>query len=42
VKKYLLVFNQKKAEALLPFCEVETDYSIKLEKDVKEKEKKVL
>jgi hypothetical protein len=36
------VFNQKKAEALPPLCEVETDYLIKLKKDVKEKEKEVL
>jgi hypothetical protein len=36
------VFNQKKAEALPPFCEVETDYLIKLEKNAKGKEKKVL
>jgi hypothetical protein len=36
------VFNQKKAKALLSFCGVETDYLIKLEKDAKEKEKKVL
>jgi hypothetical protein len=36
------VFNQKKAKALLPFCKVGTDYLIKLEKDAKEKKKKVL
>jgi hypothetical protein len=35
------VFDQKKAEALPPLCEVRTDYSIKLEKDAKRKEKKV-
>jgi hypothetical protein len=36
------VFDQKKAEALPPFYEVETDYLIELEKDAKGKEKKVL
>jgi hypothetical protein len=36
------VFDQKKAEALPPFCGVKTDYLIKLEKDVKGKEKEVL
>jgi hypothetical protein len=36
------MFDQKKAEALPPFCEVGTDYSIKLEKDAKGKKKKVL
>jgi hypothetical protein len=36
------VFNQKKAEALPPFYKVGTDYLIKLEKDAKEKKKKVL
>jgi hypothetical protein len=36
------MFNQKKTEALLPFCEVRTDYLIKLEKDAKKKEKEVL
>jgi hypothetical protein len=36
------VFNQKKAKALPPFCEVETDYLIKLKKDAKEKKKEVL
>jgi hypothetical protein len=36
------VFDQKKAEALSPLCEIGTDYLIKLEKDAKEKEKKVL
>jgi hypothetical protein len=36
------MFNQKKAKALPPFYKVETDYLIKLEKDAKEKEKKVL
>jgi hypothetical protein len=36
------VFNQKKAEALPPFCKVGTDYSIKLKKDIKEKEKEIL
>jgi hypothetical protein len=36
------MFNQKKAEALPPFYKVRTDYSIKLEKDAKEKEKEVL
>jgi hypothetical protein len=36
------VFNQKKAKALPPFCEVGIDYSIELEKDAKEKKKKVL
>jgi hypothetical protein len=36
------MFNQKKAEALLPFCEVKTDYLIKLKKDAKEKKKEVL
>jgi hypothetical protein len=36
------VFNQKKAEALPPFCEVGINYLIKLEKDAKEKKKKVL
>ena len=36
------MFNQKKAEALSPFCEVKIDYLIKLKKDAKEKEKKVL
>jgi hypothetical protein len=36
------VFNQKKAEALPPFCEVGTDYLIKLKKDVKRKKKEVL
>jgi hypothetical protein len=41
-KKHLLVFNQKKAEALPPLYEVETDYSIELEKDAKGKEKEVL
>jgi hypothetical protein len=41
-KKYLSVFDQKKAEALPSFCEVKTDYSIKLEKDAKEKKKEVL
>jgi hypothetical protein len=41
-KKHLPVFNQKKAKALLFFCEVRTDYLIKLEKDAKGKEKEVL
>jgi hypothetical protein len=36
------VFDQKKAEALPPLCGVETDHSIELEKDVKEKKKEVL
>jgi hypothetical protein len=36
------MFNQKKAEALPLFCEVGTDYLIKLEKDAKEKKKEVL
>jgi hypothetical protein len=36
------VFNQKKAKALPPLCEVRTDYLIKLEKDAKGKEKEVL
>jgi hypothetical protein len=36
------VFDQKKAEALSPFYKVGTDYLIKLEKDVKGKEKEVL
>jgi hypothetical protein len=36
------VFNQKKAEALPLFCEVGTDYLIKLKKNAKEKKKKVL
>jgi hypothetical protein len=36
------VFNQKKAKALPPLCKVRTDYLIKLEKDAKEKKKKVL
>jgi hypothetical protein len=36
------MFDQKKAEALPPFCKVETDYSIELEKDAKGKEKEVL
>jgi hypothetical protein len=36
------VFNQKKAEALPPLCEVRTDHSIELEKDAKEKKKEVL
>jgi hypothetical protein len=36
------VFDQKKAEALPPFCEVKTDYSIELEKDAKGKKKEVL
>jgi hypothetical protein len=36
------VFDQKKAEALPPFYKVGTDHSIELEKDAKEKEKKVL
>jgi hypothetical protein len=41
-KKHLLVFDQKKAEALPPLCEVGTDYSIELEKDAREKKKEVL
>jgi hypothetical protein len=36
------VFDQKKAEALSPLYKVETDYLIKLEKDAKEKKRKVL
>jgi hypothetical protein len=36
------VFNQKKAEALPPFYKVKTNYLIKLKKNAKEKEKKVL
>jgi hypothetical protein len=36
------VFNQKKTEALPPFCGVGTDYLIKLKKDAKEKKKEVL
>jgi hypothetical protein len=36
------MFNQKKAEALPPLCKVRTDHLIKLEKNVKEKKKKVL
>jgi hypothetical protein len=36
------VFNQKKAEALPPFCEVRTNYLIKLKKDAKEKKKEIL
>jgi hypothetical protein len=36
------MFNQKKAKALPPFCKVETDYLIKLKKNVKKKKKKVL
>jgi hypothetical protein len=36
------VFNQKKAEALPPLHKIETDYLIKLEKNVKEKKKEVL
>jgi hypothetical protein len=36
------MFNQKKAKALLLFCEVRTNYLIKLEKNAKEKKKKVL
>jgi hypothetical protein len=36
------VFDQKKAEALPLLCKVGTDYLIKLKKDAKEKEKKVL
>jgi hypothetical protein len=36
------MFNQKKAEALPPLRKVRTDYSIELEKDAKEKEKKIL
>jgi hypothetical protein len=36
------MFNQKKAKALLSLCEVGTDYLIKLEKNVKGKEKEVL
>jgi hypothetical protein len=36
------MFNQKKAEALLPFYKIRTDYSIKLKKDAKRKKKKVL
>jgi hypothetical protein len=36
------VFDQKKAEALPPLCEIRTDYLIELEKDAKEKKKKVL
>jgi hypothetical protein len=36
------MFNQKKTKALPPFCEVRTDHLIKLKKDVKGKEKKVL
>jgi hypothetical protein len=35
------VFNQKKAKALPPLREVRTNYLIKLEKNAKEKEKKV-
>jgi hypothetical protein len=41
-KKHLPVFDQKKAEALPPLCEVRTDHLIELEKNVKEKEKEVL
>jgi hypothetical protein len=36
------MFDQKKAKALLPFCEVRTNHLIKLEKDAKGKKKKVL
>jgi hypothetical protein len=36
------MFDQKKAEALPPLCEVETDYLIKLKKDAKGKKKEVL
>jgi hypothetical protein len=36
------VFDQKKAEALPPLCEVRTDHSIELEKNAKGKEKEVL
>jgi hypothetical protein len=36
------VFNQKKAKALSPFYKIKTNYSIKLEKDAKEKKKEVL
>jgi hypothetical protein len=36
------VFDQKKAEALPPLCEVGTDHSIELEKDAKGKKKEVL
>jgi hypothetical protein len=35
------MFDQKKAKALSPLCEVGTDYLIKLEKDAKGKEKEV-
>jgi hypothetical protein len=35
------VFDQKKAEALPPLREVETDHSIELEKDAKGKKKEV-
>jgi hypothetical protein len=36
-KKHLLVFNQKKAKALLSFYKIKTDYLIKLKKNAKEK-----
>jgi hypothetical protein len=36
------MFNQKKAEALLFFYKIKTDYLIKLKKDVKRKKKKIL
>ena len=35
------IFDQRKAEALLPFRRIGTDYSIKLEKDAKGKEEEV-
>ena len=40
--KHLVVFDQKKAEVLLPLYRAGTDHSIELEKDAGRKEKKVL
>jgi hypothetical protein len=34
------MFNQKKAKALLFFCEVRTDYLIELKKDAKENKRR--
>ena len=41
-KKYLLIFNWKRTEALLPLHKARIDHSIELERDIKRKEKEVL
>ena len=40
--KHLVVFNQKKAEVLLPLYRAGTDHSIELKKDTGRKEKEIL